>query len=304
MAQQQTNNATTNTDHQTIPVSFSDVSLETLQKSFNDTYKVSKGSASQVVLGFRSMASRLQDPQNEYQQELYPRLKQMCVNIFNKYNESFLTTFSSDVERQVYGANLNGNRNSGSLYRSIPSGVNRNLTYNYAQFGQLLRVLSGRLKFIVNRDAGSVQRYKSSTDETGAYHQLQTKSTEFITYLETVSTEWDTFVTDTRTKFSVEETREKKDRVVGTREQRPRQHHTSPNDERPREQRPRQKHTSPNDERPREQRPRQNHTSPNDERPRRQYKPVRKTESTSEQTNENDGEWKQVTTRKVHPHRF
>ena len=137
---EQTKNSPTNNNAQTTPVSFDDVSLESLQKSFNDTYKVSKGSSSQVVLGFKSMASRLQDPQNEYQQELYPRLKEMCMNLYNKYNQTFLTTFTSDVERQVYGANLNGNRNSGSLYRSIPSGVNRNLTYNYAQFGQLLRV--------------------------------------------------------------------------------------------------------------------------------------------------------------------
>lgn len=220
MAQQQTNNATTNNDLQTTPVSFSDVSLETLQKSFNDTYKVSKGSASQVVLGFRSMASRLQDPQNEYQQELYPQLKEMCTNVFNKYNETFLTTFSNDVERQVFGANLNGNRNHGSLYRSIPSGVNRNLTYNYAQFGQLLRVLSGRLRFVVNRDASSVQRYKDSQEEANSYKNLQTKSAEFLTYLETVSGEWDTFVKATRTKFSVEETHEKKER--SQREQKPR----------------------------------------------------------------------------------
>lgn len=273
MAQQQTNNAPTNNDSQTTPVSFSDVSLETLQKSFSDTYKVSKGSASQVVLGFRAMASRLQDPQNEYQQELYPQLKRMCTNVFNKYNETFLTSFSSDVERQVYGANLNGNRNSGSLYRSIPSGVNRNLTYNYAQFGQLLRVLSGRLRFVVNRDAGSVQRYKDSTDETSAYQKLQTKSTEFLTYLETVSSEWDTFVKSTRTKFSVEETHEKKERPQ--RQQRPYK-----------EQRPRQQ--------------RQNLSS-NDERPRRQYKPVRRADSTSNQTKE--GEWEQVSFRRSNTRR-
>jgi len=280
MAQQQTNNAPTNNDSQTTPVSFSDVSLETLQKSFNDTYKVSKGSASQVVLGFRAMASRLQDPQNEYQQELYPQLKQMCTNVFNKYNETFLTSFSSDVERQVYGANLNGNRNSGSLYRSIPSGVNRNLTYNYAQFGQLLRVLSGRLRFVVNRDAGSVQRYKDSTDETSAYQKLQTKSTEFLTYLETVSSEWDTFVKSTRTKFSVEETHEKKERPQ--RQQRPYK-----------EQRPRQ---------PRQQR---QNLSSNEERPRRQYKPVRRADSTSTSTSNQtkEGEWEQVSSRRSNTRR-
>ncbi len=261
---EQTKNSPTNNNAQTTPVSFDDVSLESLQKSFNDTYKVSKGSSSQVVLGFKSMASRLQDPQNEYQQELYPRLKEMCMNLYNKYNETFLTKFTSDVERQVYGANLNGNRNSGSLYRSIPSGVNRNLTYNYAQFGQLLRVLSGRLRFVVNRDAGSVQRYKDSNDESVAYQSLQTKCTEFLTYLETLSTEWDTFVKSTRTKHAVEEP-ERKERPQRTQ----RVHHN---------QRTNQTHHTQRGER-----------TERAERPQKEYKPVRKVN-----TSANEEQWQQV----------
>jgi hypothetical protein len=163
--QTQTTNAPTNAESSTTPVSFDDVSLETLRKSFNDTYKVSKGSASQVVLGFQSMSERLQEPTNEYQQVLYPQLKKLCSDLYSKYSETFLTSFTNDTERQVFGANLNGNRNTGSLYRSIPSGVNKNLSYNYAQFGQLVRVITSRLRFITQRDPNNVQRYKNSTDE-------------------------------------------------------------------------------------------------------------------------------------------
>ena len=55
MSTEQTTSAHTNNKSQTVsqtvsqPVSFDDVSLETLRKSFNDTYKVSKGSASNIV---------------------------------------------------------------------------------------------------------------------------------------------------------------------------------------------------------------------------------------------------------------
>lgn len=288
MAQQQTNNANTNNDFQTTPVSFNDVSLETLEKSFSDTYKVSKGSSSQVVLGFKSMSSRLHDPQNEYQQEIYPQLKNMCNNLYTKYNETFLSNFSSDVERQVFGANLNGNRNTGSLYRSIPSGVNRNLTYNYSQFGQLLRVLSGRLKFIVNRDAGSVQRYINSNDETNAYHKLQEKSTEFLTYLETVSNEWDTFIKTTRTKFSVEET---------PREQRqprqPRQTRQPSEQRQPRQTRQLRQTRQPSEQRPQTRRTtRPTQTTQTENKLKTQYKTIRKSESPDE------GEWKTVVTKK------
>ena len=201
MASTQNSNAPTNSEH--TPVSFSDVSLDTLKGSFNDTYKVSKGSASQLVLGFQSMSERLQEPTNEYQQTLYPQLKHLCSTLYAKYSETFLTTFTSDVERQVFGANLNGNRNTGSLYRSIPSGVNKNLSYNYAQFGQLVRVLTSRLRFISQRDPNNVQRYKNDTTEFEAYQKLQTNVNTFMTYLEGLSTEWNKLVTETRTKFSV-----------------------------------------------------------------------------------------------------
>ena len=204
MSQEQTQNAPTNADSRQ-PVSFTDVSIDSLRSSFNDTYKVSKGSASQLVLGFQSMHNRLQEPTNEYQQTLYPKLKDLCERLSTKYTETFLTTFGSDVERQVFGANLNGNRNNGSLYRSIPSGVNRNLTYNYAQFGQLMRVLTNRLRFVTQRDPSSVQRYKDSTDELVAYQKLQNTVNTFMTFLTDLSNEWNQLVTETRTRFAVSE---------------------------------------------------------------------------------------------------
>ena len=201
MSQQQTSNAPTNADSRT-PVSFSDVSLTQLKTFFSDTYKVSKGSASQVVLGFQAMSERLQEPSNEYQQVLYPKLKELCLRLSTKYVDTFLTTFGSDVERQVFGANLNGNRNNGSLYRSIPSGVNRNLTYNYAQFGQLTRVLTSRLRFIAQREASSVQRYRDSVDEGTTYETLRTRVNTFLSFLDELTTEWNTLVSDTRTRFN------------------------------------------------------------------------------------------------------
>lgn len=202
MSQEQTSNAPTNAESRQ-PVSFENVSLEFLKSSFNDTYKVSKGSASQLVLGFEAMRNRLQEPTNEYQQTLYPKLKELCDRLYAKYSETYLSTFENDVERQVFGANLNGNRNNGSLYRSIPSGVNRNLTYNYAQFGQLMRVLTNRLRFVVQRDPTSVQRYSENASELSAYQKLQSTTNTFMTFLTDLSNEWNQLVSDTRTRFAL-----------------------------------------------------------------------------------------------------
>ena len=202
MSQEQTSNVPTNVESRQ-PVSFENVSLEFLKSSFNDTYKVSKGSASQLVLGFEAMRNRLQEPTNEYQHSLYPKLKELCDRLYAKYSEIFLTTFENESDRQVFGANLNGNRNNGSLYRSIPSGVNRNLTYNYAQFGQLMRVLTNRLRFVVQRDPTSVQRYCDSVSELSSYQKLQSTTNTFMTFLTDLSNDWNQLVSDTRTRFAL-----------------------------------------------------------------------------------------------------
>ncbi len=186
------------------PVSFDDVSLAHL--TFNKTFRVTRGAASQVVLGLQHMLTKLTTPSNEYQKSIYPQLSTITQQIVDKYTTTFLQV-TTPVERQVFGANLNGHKNDGSLYRSVNSGVNRSLTYGYAQFGQLVKVLTSRLRFIVNRDSQTVQRYKDSTEEAAAYVQLQTLSNEFLTYLSTVNDEWNRIVDTARTQHNIQKTK-------------------------------------------------------------------------------------------------
>jgi hypothetical protein len=183
------------------PVSFDDVSLAHL--TFNETYRVTRGAASQVVLGLQYMLTKLSAPTNEYQKSLYPLLTKLTQSVVSKYESTFLSVTDS-VARQVYGANLNGHRNDGSLYRSVNSGVNRSLTYGYAQFGQLLKVLTSRLKFIVNRDPQTVKRYAESAVESASYVSLQTHCNEFLTFLVGVNDEWTKVVDTTRTQHNIQ----------------------------------------------------------------------------------------------------
>jgi hypothetical protein len=193
------------TQTQTVPtpVSFDDVSLDHL--AFNESFRVTRGAASQVVLGLRNMLTKLSTPTNEYQKSIYPQLSKLTQEIVDRYTTSFLQV-TDTVQRQVTGANLNGHRNDGSLYRSVNSGINRSLTYGYAQFGQLLKVLTSRLRFITNRDAQTVQRYKENTEEATAYGLLQSQSTEFLTYLTTVNDEWTKVVDVARSEHNIQKT--------------------------------------------------------------------------------------------------
>ncbi len=205
------------------PVSFDDVSLAHL--TFNETFRVTRGAASQVVLGLKHMLTKLSSPTNDYQKSLYPELSTLTQNVVTKYEETFLSVTES-VKRQVYGANLNGHRNDGSLYRSVNSGVNRSLTYGYAQFGQLLKVLTSRLKFIVNRDPQTVKRYSESAEESEAYRTLQTLCNDYLTYLSSVNDEWTKTVDAARVRHNIQKTprQPRQTGEAGSRPPRSRQH--------------------------------------------------------------------------------
>ena len=194
MAQQQTSQAPT-------PVSFDDISLEHL--SFNETFRVTRGSASQVVLGLRNMLQKLSNPENDYQRSIYPQLVTSINRLVSEYQTKFLSV-TEPVEKQVFGANLNGFRNDGSLYRSVNSGINRSLTYGYSQFGQLVRVLTNRLRFVVKRDPQSVERYKNSSSEMSAYKNLQSSADAYLTVVNEVMDSWSKTVDESRKAHGVQ----------------------------------------------------------------------------------------------------
>lgn len=177
-------------------VSFENVNLN--NEAFSEDYIVLVGSATQVALGMQYMSQRTGDGENEYQRSLYPKLRELSLDVYNKFYEKLLTS-ELGVQRQVFGANLNGPRNTGSLNRLVPvRGMRRNLRYKYAQFGELLRVLQNRLRFIEGRDPMSVQRYRDSEDERREYNELRNRVHTFLTYMDNVRDEWAQAVSSAR----------------------------------------------------------------------------------------------------------
>jgi hypothetical protein len=227
-------------------VSFDDISLGHL--TFNATYRVSKGSSSQLVLGLRNMSERLGEPQNDYQRTIYPLIRQFVECIVSQYETTFLST-TNPVERRVYGTSLNGFRNDGSLRQSVSGRVNRNLTYSYAQFGQLLTLLTGRFRYITSRDASRVRRFQDHPEEKTAFLKLQYDAQNFLTFLTTeVYDVWRARLNEARTTNNVnvqqrQDRQDRQDRQTTQRSQRFQQsegHTTRPRhqqDYQPREQR-------------------------------------------------------------------
>ena len=182
---------------------FDDISLNVIH--FNKKFNLNKAAASQLVKGFESMGEDKSTtiPNNDYQKYLYPMLVDICKTIVDAYCEYFLTDLTSAVKRQVYGANLNGNTNTGCLDRTIrTAGVDTRRQYFYAQFGELLQTLMQRIKFIAERNVDTISRYVTNTEEREHFLTLQKQASEYYGFLDLVRTQWKTTVQTARSNNS------------------------------------------------------------------------------------------------------
>ncbi len=158
-------------------------------------YRLNQASASQLVRGLNEMTSRLGEPQNDYQKELYPSLKTIVSKLVDKYTN--VLGGSSEVEREVRRFNLHGF--NGRVKRPVGTkGVKFNLVYKYANFGDYLKTLSQRLTYLVERPVP--ERYVTNTSEGAAFEQLKVQLKEFLTFMkDEVEQSWNTAVTSART---------------------------------------------------------------------------------------------------------
>lgn len=175
-----------------VPVSFEDI--DPTKMTFSTTFKCARSTAGQVVQGFHHLRMQLEGegtyasekkvPTNDYQKSLYPGMSKLAGQIVEKFNEKFVTGVTDPLQRQVFGANLNGSRNNGQLNKFIPcKQVDRFLRYKFAQFGQLLNLLNYRLMFIANRDPQYIKRYKENPEEHKHFETLRGLCREFCDYL-------------------------------------------------------------------------------------------------------------------------
>jgi hypothetical protein len=173
-------------------------------------FKCAKSATGQVIQGLKHLSQQIsgegeysndkKETFNNYQKELYPNMARIALKVVNAYNEKFIADITDPLMKQVFGANLNGNKNNGQLNKFIPcKGVNRFLSYKFAQFGQLLTLLGYRLMFIANRDPEYVKRYKENELELKHFKVLRVRASEFCTYLkDEIFTEWAKCVSDAR----------------------------------------------------------------------------------------------------------
>ena len=171
------------------PVSFEDINP--LNLDFSLKYQCAKSMAGQVVQGINHLSKMILGKDeyegkqkvatNKFQELLYPIIVSLSQEIVNDYMKTFINNTTDDLSKQVFGANLNGNKNNGQLNKFIPykGADNKFLRYEFAQFGQLVNLLHYRLSFIVQRDGKLIKRYAENEKELECFEKLKTLTESF-----------------------------------------------------------------------------------------------------------------------------
>lgn len=175
---------------QTTPVSYNLCDIP-----FDENYKLNRGSISQLIRGVQYMESKLTEPNNDYQKELYPALKSIVDKIIKKYD--VLLQYTSDIEKEIKRYNLHGY--NGKLKNPVStSGVKYNLVYKFSNFGDYLKTITQRMKYLIERNLP--QRYITNPSEGTAYASLKIELQDFVKFLsEDIDQLWNTAVSVART---------------------------------------------------------------------------------------------------------
>lgn len=175
---------------------YDDISLNVV--SFNRSFIRNQGTVSQVVKSLEDMSSRLTEPQNEYQEGLYPKIRKECDIVVEKYSE--LVGLIHESNYKLFGYYLNGSRNNGS--RRPTRSKNENKKYELSEYKETLNTIDARLRYI------KIDCIRKSHDSTRFDQDELQKviefSDEFHKFIQVKLTEWSDFLDQFRKERGVE----------------------------------------------------------------------------------------------------
>lgn len=123
---------------------FTDISLENIATDFKRTYTRNRGTIGQLVYSLNDMIDRLNQPTNEYQKSLYPKIQSECKLTISEYNKLLYTIQPTDY--YVAGHYLNGSRNNGK--RKPTTSYYEKKSYGVSEYKETLNSMNDRLRHI------------------------------------------------------------------------------------------------------------------------------------------------------------
>lgn len=178
---------------------FTDISLNIIANDFKRTHIRNRGTLGQLVYSLNDMIERLNNPTNEYQSALYPKIQSECKITVSEYNR-LLSTIQTD-DYFAIGRYLNGSRNNGK--RKPTTTYYEKKSYGVSEYKETLKSMNDRLRHI------KYDCLRKVKDTTGTYPNKDTFNRMIVfcdDYHKVVNMrleEWKTFMDELHTSKGI-----------------------------------------------------------------------------------------------------
>lgn len=176
-----------NTDNTNNTV-FTDISLDNVAPDFKRTYTRNRGTLGQLVYSLNDMIERLNEPMNDYQKILYPKIQTECKTVIETYNTLVSSVQPSDY--YVVGYYLNGSRNNGK--RKPTTSQYERKSYSVSEYRETLKSMNDRLRHI-KYDCIRKSRDTTRTNQE-VFQRMIVFCDEYHRMLNTQLDGWKTFI--------------------------------------------------------------------------------------------------------------
>jgi hypothetical protein len=174
---------------------------------FDAKYIRARGTVSQIVKSLDHMKSKLENPKDDFQKEIYPKMSTLCNQILEKYDN--LVQFIYEGDYCEFGHYLNGPSNNGK--RKKTTNKNELKTYETSEFLETLRSIDDRLRHIKNNCHKRISISTSSTSSTSyrTYSEVDIEMLKRVIefcdkyhlFLREKMEDWKQFIKTTREKY-------------------------------------------------------------------------------------------------------
>lgn len=176
---------------------FTDISLDTVSSDFKRTYTRNRGTLGQLVYSLNDMIDRLNEPSNDYQMTLYPKIQSECKVTVNEYNRLLATVNSDDY--YVFGYYLNGSRNNGK--RKATTSYYEKKSYGVSEYKETLKSINDRLRHI---KYDSLRKCRDSTrTNQEVFQRLVVFCDDYHKVINERLETWGLFITELRNKNGI-----------------------------------------------------------------------------------------------------
>ena len=161
--------------------------LEISNVKYDNSFRMNKGTLAQLIVSLKDMGDRLElRSDNNVQKKLYPVIKEICSEVYNKYVELCGTVKEENLNEHAYF--LMGPYMNGTFKFPLSSKFERK-QYKYAEVGPTLKSVLNRI-FHAKREVTNRLTKDKYEDKKSSYVELNNFLEMLEVHIKELSEKW------------------------------------------------------------------------------------------------------------------